>query len=95
MEEGSTSEHHGELAGVVGVVEPGLVGDVPGVVAPREAHDAIPGLPPHPAKHRTARETQTWEPTQSLPRGCKGWRGLCIKEFGNCLSKECPKEKQC
>lgn len=49
MEEGSTSEHHGELAGVVGVVEPGLVWDVPGVVAPREADDAIPGLPPDPA----------------------------------------------
>lgn len=64
MEEGSTSEHHGELAGVVGVVEPGLVGDVPGVVAPREAHDAIPGLSPHPANTELG-ETQSWEPTRS------------------------------
>lgn len=48
VKEGSSRQHHGELTGVVGVVEPGLVVDVPGVVPPREAHNTIPGLTPHP-----------------------------------------------
>lgn len=59
MEEGSASEHHRELAGVVGVVEPGLVGDVPGVVAAREADDAVPRLPPDTANTKAFGETQT------------------------------------
>lgn len=48
VKEGGSCQHHGELTRVVGVVEPGLVVDVPGVVPPRETHNAIPGLAPHP-----------------------------------------------
>lgn len=57
MEEGSTSEHHRELARVVGVVEPGLMGDVPRVVAPREANDAVPCLSPDTANTKPFSET--------------------------------------
>lgn len=53
MEEGSTSEHHGELARVVGVVQPGLMGDVPRVVAPWEANDAVPCLSPDTANTKS------------------------------------------
>lgn len=59
MEEGSTSEHHRELARVVGVVEPGLMGDVPRMVAPREANDAVPCLSPDTANTKPFSETQT------------------------------------
>lgn len=52
VEESGSCEDHGELAGVVRVVEPGLMVDVPRVVPPREAHDAISGLTPHPVGHR-------------------------------------------
>lgn len=62
MEEGSTSEHHRELARVVGVVEPGLMGDVPRVVAPREANDAVPCLSPDAANAKPFGETQTRGP---------------------------------
>ena len=48
MEESSARQHHGELAGVVGVVQPRLVVEIPGVEPPREAYDAVPGLAPHP-----------------------------------------------
>lgn len=54
MEESSSCEDHGELTRVVGVVEPGLMVDVPRVVPPRETHDAIPGLTPHPERHQSA-----------------------------------------
>lgn len=47
VEEGSTCQNHWELAGVVGVVQPGLVVHIPSMVTPREAHDSIPGLTPH------------------------------------------------
>lgn len=47
MEEGSSCQDHGELTGVVGVVEPGLMVDVPRVIPPRKTHDAISGLTPH------------------------------------------------
>lgn len=47
MEEGGSRQDHGELTGVVGVVEPGLVVDVPRVIPPGEPHDAISGLAPH------------------------------------------------
>lgn len=59
MEEGSTSEHHRELTRVVGVVEPGLMGDVPRVVAAWEANDAVPCLSPDTANTKTFSETQT------------------------------------
>lgn len=47
MEEGGSCQDHGELTGVVGVVKPGLVVDVPRVIPPGEPHDAISGLAPH------------------------------------------------
>jgi len=47
MEDCSSCQDHGELTGVVGVVEPGLVVDIPSVIPPGETHDAIPGLTPH------------------------------------------------
>lgn len=62
MEEGSTSEHHRELARVVRVVEPGLMGDVPRVVAPWEANDAVPCLSPDTANTKPFSETQTRGP---------------------------------
>lgn len=67
MKEGGSRQHHGELTGVVGVVEPGLVVDVPGVVPPREAHDAIPGLAPHPGTQRNATSTRAVEPGPPPP----------------------------
>ena len=57
VEEGCARQHHGELARVVGVVEPRVVRRVPGVEAPGEADDALPRLPPHPA---TGRSTISW-----------------------------------
>ncbi|TNN44566.1 hypothetical protein EYF80_045240 [Liparis tanakae] len=51
MEERRPRQDHGELTGVVGVVQPGLVVHVPRVVAPGETHDAISGLTPHSARH--------------------------------------------
>lgn len=56
VEESSSRQDHGELTGVVGVVEPGLVVDVPGVIPPGEAHDAIPGFTPHSVKTQSRRE---------------------------------------
>lgn len=47
MKEGSSCQDHGELTGVVGVIKPGLVVDIPGVIPPGKTHDAIPGLTPH------------------------------------------------
>ena len=44
------NEHHGQLTGVVGVVEPGLMREVPRVVAARETHNAVPCFSPHPQK---------------------------------------------
>ena len=54
MEEGGSRQHHGKLTGVVGVVEPGLMVDVPRVIPPGETHDAISGLAPHSEEHRRA-----------------------------------------
>lgn len=48
MKEGSTCQHHGQLTGVVGVVQPGLVRDVPRMVTAREPNNAVPCFPPHP-----------------------------------------------
>ena len=47
MEEGSTSEHHRQLTGVVGVVVPALVLDVPCMEAAREPHQSVTVLTPH------------------------------------------------
>lgn len=47
MEESGSCQDHGELTGVVGVVEPGLMVDVPCMIPPREPHDTISGLAPH------------------------------------------------
>lgn len=52
VEESGSRQDHGELTGVVGVVEPGLMVDVPRVVPPGEAHNAISGLAPHSVRHR-------------------------------------------
>lgn len=54
VEESCSCQDHGELTGVVGVVEPRLMVDVPCVVPPRETHNAISGLSPHSARHRAA-----------------------------------------
>ena len=48
MEESGTSQHHGELTAVVGVVEPATVSHVVGVEATGEADQLISGLAPHP-----------------------------------------------
>lgn len=50
VKEGSTCQHHGQLTGVVGVVEPGLMRDVPRMVTARETHNAVPCFSPHPRK---------------------------------------------
>ena len=47
MEEGSTSQNHGELTAVVGVVEPATMSHIIGVEATREAHQLISSLTPH------------------------------------------------
>lgn len=47
MEESSSGQDHGELTGVVGVVEPGLMVHVPRMVPSGETHDAVSGLAPH------------------------------------------------
>lgn len=54
MEKSSSCQDHGELTGVVGVVEPGLVVDVPCVIPPGETHHAISGLTPHSERHKPA-----------------------------------------
>ena len=48
MEEGGSCEDHGELTGVVGVVEPALMVEVPGVVTSRKTNNPVPGLAPNP-----------------------------------------------
>ena len=48
VQKGSSSEHHGELTGVVGVVEPAGVTDVPCMKPTGKTNNAIPSLPPHP-----------------------------------------------
>lgn len=53
MKESCSCQDHGELTGVVRVVEPGLVVDVPGMVPSGEPHDAISGLTPHSERNRT------------------------------------------
>lgn len=58
VEESGSCQDHGELTGVVGIVEPGLMVDVPRVIPPRETHDAVSGFTPHSVRHR---------PTQSQP----------------------------
>lgn len=50
VEESSSCQDHGELTGVVGVVEPRLMVDVPRVIPPRETHDTVSGLTPHSVK---------------------------------------------
>ena len=60
VEEGGARQHHGELAGVVGVVQPRLVVEIPGVEPPREAHDAVPGLAPHPGGGWGGETTLKW-----------------------------------
>lgn len=59
VKEGGARQHHGEFTGVVRVVEPRLVVDVPGMEPPREAHDAVPGLPPHPDPHNQTKRNMT------------------------------------
>ena len=54
VEKGGTGQDHGQLAGVVGVVEPGLVVDVPCVEAARETHNTISGLTPYPEREKDA-----------------------------------------
>lgn len=54
MEEGSSCQDHGEFTGIVGVVKPGLMVDVPRMIPPRETHDAISCLTPHSmTQHQT------------------------------------------
>lgn len=48
VKEGSARQHHGQLTGVVGIVEPGLVWYVPRMVPARETHNAITCFSPHP-----------------------------------------------
>lgn len=61
MEEGSSCQDHGELTGVVGVVEPGLMVDVPCVIPPRKTYDAISGLTPHSETPREVNEIFTFK----------------------------------
>ena len=49
VDEGGSSEHHGQLAGVVGVIEPARVSGVPGMEPPRKANYAVSGLSPYSA----------------------------------------------
>lgn len=51
VEEGSSCQDHGELTGVVRVVEPRLMVDVPRMIPPRETHNAISRLTPHSMTH--------------------------------------------
>lgn len=48
MKEGGSRQDHGELARVVGVVEPRLMVYIPGMKSSRKSHDPISGLTPHP-----------------------------------------------
>lgn len=58
VKEGGSCQDHGELTGVVGIVQPGLVVDIPGMKSPRETHNAISGLTPHSARHSQKEETE-------------------------------------
>lgn len=65
VEESRSRQNHGELTRVVGVVEPGLMVDVPRVISPREADDTISGLAPHSEGPQRAQSTQCFLP---IPR---------------------------
>lgn len=56
VEEGRTRQHHGELAGVVGIVEPRLVIYIPGMEPSWESHNPVSGLPPHPGSGEKGKE---------------------------------------
>ena len=51
MKECGPCEHHGHLTGVVGVVEPGLVVQVPGVIPAGESYNTVTLLTPYPDQH--------------------------------------------
>lgn len=55
MEERRSCQDHGELTGVVGVVEPGLMVDIPGMISPGETDNTISGLSPHSEIRKTNR----------------------------------------
>ena len=64
VEKGCSGEHHGEFTRVVGIVQPAVVVEVPGVETSREADNPLPRLSPNAAtKHNgcyvTAETTQT------------------------------------
>ena len=48
MEEGRPSQDHREFTGVVRVIMPRPVLDIPGVESTREPHNTVPLFPPHP-----------------------------------------------
>jgi len=49
VEECGPGENHGEFTGVVGVVQPTVMFQVPRMEATREPNDLVPCFPPHPA----------------------------------------------
>ncbi len=56
VEEGRTRQHHGELTGVVGIVEPRLVIYIPGMKPSWESHNSVSGLPPHPGSEERGKD---------------------------------------
>lgn len=56
MEEGRTRQYHGELAGVVRIVEPRLVIYIPSMKPSRETYNPVSGLPPHPGSEERERD---------------------------------------
>lgn len=67
MEESSSSQDHGELTRVVGVVEPGLMVEIPRMVSPWETDDAISGLTPHSDTHHRTEKNKQHESFKTLP----------------------------
>lgn len=84
MKEGSTCQHHGQLTGVVGVVQPGLVRDVPRVVTAREPNNAVPCFPPHPSKTQVYAHlsTKLWD----YQKHFKWWPLFCRLGHSGCVN---------
>jgi len=64
MDEGSSSEDHGQLTGVVGVVEPAWVSGVPRMEPPWKTNYTISSLSPHSANEHN--NTSNWRASETL-----------------------------
>lgn len=91
MEESCSCQDHGELTGVVGVVEPGLMVDIPCMIPPRETHDAISGLTPHSETPQNAKSAEFLILNQLIETDCTELNECFVSMlfFMVCLASKC------